>query len=283
MGCSSSKPADPPPPPPPPPVVQTGQVVSTEPAAGGGGYQGGQRKGGKPKKWQIELGGKWQDYDDQENNILKRAYLCGQQNCRFHLRGQDYSYDFGKMTQMNLATKKIREIRAPPGLKPPKQALLPTGPMTVITVKPGQQGQCIQVPNPNNPGEMIPVYVPPHAKPGSKMAVPLPAKGENIAQVQEKQKEHEKSGGWSTGGKVAAGGAALVGLGAVGVGGVILGDHLAGGDMAADVGAGVVDAGEAIGDVAVDAGEGIADFAGDAGDWLVDAGEDVGDFIMDLF
>merc|ERR1740138_217974 len=155
--------------------------------------------------------------------------------------------------------------------------------MTVITVRPGQPGQCIQIPNPSNPSENITVYVPPHAKPGSKMAVPLPRKGESVQAVQEKQKAHEKSGGWSTGGKIAAAGAGLVAVGAVGVGGVILGDHLAGGDMAADIGAGVVDAGEAIGDVAVDAGEGIADFAGDAVDWLGDAGEDVGDFIMDLF
>jgi hypothetical protein len=259
--------------------MQTGQVVSLlAPSAG-------KRVGkvGKPKKWQIKLDNHWKDYDDQEDHILKRAYLCGQRNCKFHLRGQDYSYDFGKMTQMNLASKKVREIRPPPGFKPPRQALLPSGPMTVITVRTGQPGQCIQIPNPNNPGEKVNVYVPPHAKPGSKMAVPLPAKGESVQAVQEKQKAHEKSGGWSTGGKIAAAGAGLVAVGAVGVGGVILGDHLAGGDMAADIGAGVVDAGEAIGDVAVDAGEGIADFAGDAVDWLGDAGEDVGDFIMDLF
>merc|ERR1712183_708562 len=220
----------------------------------------------------IKLDNHWKDYDDQEDRILKRAYLCGQKNCKFHLRGQDYSYDFGKMTQMNVASKKIREMRPPLGFKPPKQALLPSGPMTVITVRPRQPGQCIQIPNPNNPSEQVSVYVPPHAKPGSKMAVPLPAKGESVQAVQEKQKEHERSGGWSTGGKIAAAGAGLVAVGAVGVGGVILGDHLAGGDMAADIGASVVDAGETIGDVAVD-----------AVDWLGDAGEDVGDFIMDLF
>lgn len=274
MGCGKSKSAHAFPPL-APPVVQTGQVVSIA-GKGSGGR-------GKPKKWQIKLDNQWKDYDENEDRILKRAYLCGQKNCKFHLRGQDYSYDFGKMMQMNLVSKKIREIRPPLGFKAPQRALLPSGPMTVITVRPGQPGQCIQIPNPNNPSQQVSVYVPPLAKAGSKMAVPLPAKGESIQAVQQKQKEHEKIGGWSTGGKIAAAGAGLVAVGAVGVGGVVLGDHLAGGDMAADIGAAVVDVGEAVGDVAVDAGEGIADFAGDAVDWLGDAGEDVGDFIMDLF
>merc|ERR1719353_89477 len=127
-------------------------------------------------------------------------------------------------------THKEREIRPPPGPRPPKHALLPTGPMVIITVGTGQPGQMITVPDPNNPGQKINVYVPPGAKPGSKMAVPLPGKGETVQAVQEKQKMHDekKKAGWSTGGKVAAGGAGLVALGAVGVGGVILGDHLMG-------------------------------------------------------
>merc|ERR1711959_429167 len=131
------------------------------------------------------------------------------------LRGQRYEYNFEKMRQKNLNTKKERSIRAPPGLRPPKHALLPTGPMTVVTVADGQQGEVMTVPDPNNPGQTINVHVPPGATPGSKMAVPLPAKGENVQAVLEKQKKHDaekkKKNGRSTGTRVATGGAALVG------------------------------------------------------------------------
>merc|ERR1712232_195858 len=263
----------------------------------GRGKGQGKGKHTKPRKWQIRLDGQWKDYEDQEDRILKRAYLVGQPNAKFHLRGQDYEYNFRKMVQINKHTRKEREIRSPPGPKPPRHALLPAGPMTVITVGSGQPGTMITIPDPNNPGANVNVFVPPDARPGSKMAVPLPRKGENIQAVQEKQKKHDaekkqtSAGGWSTGAKVAAGGAALVGVGAVGVGGVILGDHLAGGDMAGDIGAVAVDAGEAIGGGVVDAADAVADwvpgaaedvgdFAGDAVDWLGDAGEDIGDFIM---
>jgi len=252
---------------------------------------------GKPKKWQIKLEGHWQDYDEQEDRILKRAWLVGQKNVRFQLRGQRYEYNFEKMRQKNLNTKKERSIRAPPGPRPPKHALLPTGPMTVVTVADGQQGEVMTVPDPNNPGQTINVHVPAGAKPGSKMAVPLPAKGENVQAVQEKQRKHDeekKKKGWSTGAKVAASGAALVGVGAIGVGGVILGDALTGGDMADTVAGIAVDAADAVADGVTDAADAVADwapaavdelgdFAGDAVDWLGDAGEDIGDFIMDLF
>jgi len=306
MGCGGSSKAAPQSSQPPPVVaVAQGQIV--EPVAptpyqphGGGAGKGGGKGGGKgkhtkAKKWQIKLSDKWQDYDEQEDRILKRAWLVGQRNCRFSLRGQSYEYNFERLVQKNLQTGKERQIRPPPGPKPPKSPLLPAGPMTIITIGTGQPGKMITVPDPNNPGQKIDVYVPPGAKPGSKMAVPLPGKGETVQAVQEKQKIHDdQKKGWSTGGKVAATGAALVGLGAVGVGGVILGDHLMGGDMAADAGAmatdaadavagGVTDAADAVADWAPGAAEDLGEFAGDAGDWLGDAGEDVGDFIMDLF
>merc|ERR1719263_400354 len=290
----------------PPAVVETqGQLIepeaptllTTRAATPYQPHGGGRGKHTKAKKWQIELDGQWQDYEDQEDRILKRAYLVGQPNARFHLRGQDYEYNFRKMRQKNLKTHKERQIRPPPGPRPPKHALLPTGPMVIITVGTGQPGQMITVPDPNNPGSKINVFVPPGAKPGSKMAVPIPLKGESIQAVYEKQKKHDEKredGKWSTGGKMAAGGAALVGVGAIGVGGVILGDALAGGDMAGEIGSALADGAEAVGDSVTDAAEAIADwapgaaedlgeFAGDAVDWLGDAGEDIGDFIMDLF
>jgi hypothetical protein len=242
----------------------------------------------KDSKFQVALSGHFQDYSPEEDAILKRAWMVGNPNVKYNLRGQNYIYDFEKMLQINKETGKGRPIRKPhkfPDM--PTSSLLPTGPMVVISVKKGQPGTCIQVPDINNPGQFVPVYVPPGAKVGSKMAVPMPAKGQTVAQVQDKQKKYDeqkkKSGQWSTGGKVAATGAALVGVGAVGVGGVILGDHLAGGDMAGDLVDAAVDVGEAIGDVGEDAIDAIGDFGEDAIDWFGDAGEDVGDFIMDLF
>lgn len=299
------------------------RVPHAAPARRGKGKGKGTGKG-NPSKWQVQLSGQWKDYGNAEDSVMKRAYMTGQKKCRFQLRGQQYEYDFKRMVQINKDTKKYRQIRQPyAGPKPPAKAVLPTGPMTIICVKPGQAGTVITIPDPNNPGRTIPVFVPPHAKAGAKLAVPLPAKGEPLEKVQEKQEKHDKENGtrtskssWSTGGKVAAGATVAAGVAAVGVGGVILGDHLAGGEMASTIGEGVVDAGETIADAAGDAADAIGDWAPgavedvgdwvagaaedagewmvdagdwfacaaeDAGDWLGDAAEDTGGFIMDLF
>jgi hypothetical protein len=255
--------------------------------------RGGKRKPDarhKECKFQVKLDGKWKDYDSEEDKILKRAYMIGNPSVEYSFRKTHYRYDFKKMQQTNVDTGKSREIRRPYGFPPPpKESILPSGPMVVTEVRAGQPGQMTTVPDPNNPGQHINVFVPPQAKVGSKMAIPIPKKGESVADVQEKQKKHAKKqqGKWSTGGKIATAGAALVGVGAVGVGGVILGDHLAGGDMAETIADTAVDMGEdigaAIGDFAEDAVDWLGDAGEDAIDWLGDAGEDMGDFIMDLF
>jgi len=299
MGCGGSSPASAPCPPPAKPV--DGQIVEpVAPAAGGKGH--GKGKGGG-KQWQIWLDGKWKDYEAQEDKILKRAYLTGQPNAKFELRGQKYEYNFKRMLQINRKTDKQRSIRPPRGPKPPSKPLLPKGPMILLVVGTGQPGTIISVNDPNNPERPIQVFVPAHAKPGQKMAVPIPAKGEDLDAVAKRQQEHDKEYGtkgqaWTTGGKVAAGGAALAGVAAVGVGGVILGDHLAGGDLADTIGAAAVDGGEAAADFAADAADAVGDWApgaadavgdwaegaaDDAADWLGDAGEDIGGFVMDLF
>jgi len=257
---------------------------------GRGGRGKGKSRG--ESKFQVKLGGNWQDYSREEDSLLKRAYMIGNEKIEYSFRGAHYVYDFGRMQQINVETGKSREIRRPYGFPPPpKGSILPPGPMTIVTVRPGQPGTTIQVPDPNNPGQQIQVFVPPNARPGSKMAIPVPGKGESVEATMEKQKKHAEEqkakGKWSTGGKIAATGAALIGVGAVGVGGVILGDHLAGGDMAETIGETTVDVAEDVGEAIGDFGEDAVDWIGDAGedaiDWLGDAGEDVGDFIMDLF
>lgn len=207
----------------------------------------------KTSKWQVQLAGDFKDYGDQEDMILKRAFLVGQPHAKFSLRGQDYLYDFRKMLQKNEHTGKSRSIRQPWKMTAPPQPILPPGPMTVIQIKDGQAGQIIEIDDPNNPGQKVQVMVPPKAQPGQKMAVPLPEKGQSVEEVQKKQ------AGWTTGGKVAAASALVVGAGAVFVGGAILGDHLLGGDAAATIAEG----GEAFAAWAPGAAEA-------AGDWTAD-------------
>merc|ERR1719361_2830259 len=207
----------------------------------------------KDSKFQVKLSGDWNDYGGEEDSILKRAYLVGHPNCKFHLRGQNYQYSFKDMEQKNLGTSKTRQIRPPRGMRPPNQALLPPGPMTVITVKPGQAGSTIEIPDPNNKGKKIQVNVPPGAKPGQKMAIPMPDKGESVADVQKKQTSY------STGAKIALGTAGVGAVAGLAVGGVILGDHLTGGTLGvADAAA---DAAHVVADGATDAAEAVADWA----------------------
>merc|ERR1719282_1594272 len=116
------------------PVKPGTESPSTRRSEGTGkskGMSGGKGKGkGKGKgrsfreiiknKFQIQLEGKWQDYNQEEDGVLKRAFLIGQPNTRFHLRGQDYEYSFETFTQQNLSTQRERKIRPPPGMRPPQ-------------------------------------------------------------------------------------------------------------------------------------------------------------------
>merc|ERR1712222_198389 len=196
--------------------------------------------------------------------------MGGHPTVRYTFRGKPYEYDFRNMTQKNLETGKERKIRQPYGAVAPAKPLLPDGPMVVISVKPDQAGQTIEIKDPNNPGQKIPVSVPPTAQPGAKLAVPVPKKGETPAKVVEKQKN------MSTGAKVAVG----AGVAGLAVGGVVLGDHLSDGAVT-DWATGV--AAPAIAGAAADVGDWAGDAFADVGDWLGDAAEDVGDFVIDLF
>jgi len=299
MGCGDSKTA-----------AQTGTSTKTPAAAPAPAAKQPAKR--RPewvgKRFQVKLAESWKDYDKDEDVMITRAFLVGQQHCRFTLKSARYEIDFTKMIQINLDTGKERQIRPPPGMKAPKNPVLPAGPMIVLTVKAGQPGTVIKIDDPNNAGQQVEVAVPKNAKVGSKLAIPLPAKGETAADVVKKQE------GMGLGAKVALGTtAAVVAAGAV-IGGVVLGDHLTGGDlgtegMVADAGDAVADAaadaGDAIADAAADAGEAVADAttdaaphveagAADAAEWAEGAGEDVaawfedlgdtiGDTVMDLF
>merc|ERR1712066_95553 len=235
----------------------------------------------------VELGSRFQDYSNEEDKILKRAYMAGFPNAKFHLRGQNYMYDFKRMVQMGKDSRKERRIRAPHKWKALSTPIVPAGPTTVVNVPPGASGTVIQVPYPGQPGKCIAVSVPRTAKPSQAMLVPVPSLDQAInvgggsvpassgSTSGTPASAKSGGGGWSTGAKVAAGGAAVVGVAGAAVGGAILGEHIAEHGLDATVGA--------AGDGIVDAAEAVADFAVDAGEFVVDAGESVGDFIMDLF
>merc|ERR1740121_1443345 len=301
MGCSGSKKAAAPeqmwataPAPattaPPPPAVK--------PSGKGSGKGRGSGKGkAKASKFQIKLAGDFKDYEPEEDAVLKKAYLVGQKNCRFQLRGQKYEYSFVKMTQTNQESKKVREIRPPRNMPQPSSALLPTGPMVVITVKKGQAGKEIEIDDPNNKGKKIKVNVPPGAKVGQKMAVPVPEPGESVEAVAEKQKKHGAAA------KLVLGAGGIAAVGAFAVGGVVLGDHLTGGHLGAvdaaegyaedvadwapgaaeDAAEWIEGAAEDVGDWAPGAAEDAGEWAEDAVDWLEGAADDVGDFVTSLF
>lgn len=233
--------------------------------------------------FQVKLGGDWKDYAKDEDKILKRAYLAGFPNAKYALRGQHYEADFKKMQQKNMDSGKSREIRAPHKWKPPSAPITKAGPTFCITVPPGAPGKTIQVPHPKEKGQMIAVNVPPGAKVGQAMLVPIPEgapaalaasdiQGEYTPVEHKDDKEKKK---WSTGAKVAAATGGVLVVGGLAVGGAVLGEHIAEEGWDATM--------ADLGDVATTAGEGIADGAEAAVDWVGDAADTAGDFIMDLF
>jgi len=246
-------------------------------------------------KFQIQLGGKWTDYEGSEDKVLKRAYMAGFQNAKFSVRGQEYTYDFKKMHQINKDSKKTREIRPPHKMKPPTNPIVPPGKTTVVKVQAGWPGTTQLVSHPSSKGAHIAVAVPPGAKVGQTMLVPVPDISDSTILAEPKVGEiggYDAGGkpkaGWSTGGKIAAG-AAVVGVGGVAVGGAVLGVAAGGllGDEAAGFAGGIIDGAGAVasdaGTWASGAAADVGEWAGDAGDFIIDGAEDVGDFIMDLF
>jgi len=262
------------------------------------------RRGQEAGRFQVQLSGEWADYKDDEDRILKRAYLSGFPNAKYGLRGQKYMVDFKNLVQENAASGKQRSIRPPHKWKPPSAPIMDPGPMTCVKVPAGAAGTTIRVPHPKDKSQFISVSVPASAKAGQEMMVPVPpleeacagtavdegsepsAPGPAAAAAETAAKLKKEKKGWSTGAKVAAGTAGAVAVGGLVVGGAILGEHIAeeGWDATMeDVGDWAADAGEWTVGAAETVGEGIADGAEAAVDWIGGAADTAGDFIMDLF
>jgi len=258
--------------------------------------------------FQVRLSGQWKDNKGNEDKILKRAFLAGFPNAKYRLRGQQYQADFKNMSQKNVRTGRVREIRPPHKWNQPEKPIVESGPTMCIKVPPGSPGTVIQIPHPKAKGQFISVTVPLRAKVGAAMLVPVPEVPDVPAapplSVPTPSRSHipepsappamtlagaapaEGKKGWRTGAKVAAGAAGVAAIGGLAVAGVVLGEHIAeeGWDATmAELGDVATDAGEAIADAAEDVGSAVADAAEDAGEWIAGAAEDAGDFIMDLF
>lgn len=110
-------------------------------------------------RFQVKLEGQWKNYGDQENGVLTRAYMSGRQHAKFRIRGgQQYTYDFTKMQQVNEDSGRCRDIRPPPNLKPPAAPLVPPGPtMVVLVPSGGKPGDLMQVPHPEDKSVMLQV------------------------------------------------------------------------------------------------------------------------------
>jgi len=278
MGCGGSKSSAGQASSPAPVQAQTMPAESVAPPAGKGQGKGkgkGKGQGAANMKavmknhFQVKLGSNFQDYEKQEDQILKQAFLVGQKQCNFKLRGQEYEYNFQSKKQLNKGTGKEREIRCPQGMSPPKKPLLPAGPMMCVTVgkdnvKVVNGQKCMVVKDPNDPTKEIQVAVPPGAKPGTRLAVPVPAQGQTQEAVCQAQKGH-----YSNGAKVAL---AMTAIGGTAVAGVVLGEHLSGGAISTW--------GENLWEQVQDtsAGAWVEGAAADAGDWAGDAAADAGDW-----
>jgi len=73
-------------------------------------------------RFQVKLGDNWQDFSTEEDRALRSALEASRKKSLFQtgrkkpiltLRGQRYEFDFKRMTQTNLSTGKVRDIRPP--------------------------------------------------------------------------------------------------------------------------------------------------------------------------
>lgn len=233
MGCTSSTPAS-------KPVVAGHIVTSTSghlqanPIRPNNSFKSVTKKA-KETKFQWYDGKTWRNYDDATDKRLKMAYSVGHRNAKFKLKTKsstdEYSFLFGKnkMTQKNLSTGKIRMMRPPLAMPMPASPLLPEGDFVVIKLAESHVGQnTMNIKDPQRSGDMITVSLPADAKKGQKIAIPVPSKGESVADVARKQQ------GMNLGRKIKIGLGVSAVAGAGVVGGVILYDYLDGGFVDAE-------------------------------------------------
>merc|ERR1712203_336253 len=145
------------------------------------------------------------------------------------------------------------------------------------------------VPHPTLKDQLVAVNVPPTAKVGQAMLVPIPTgvpkpveivepdapQAAEVAKLEEGPAKEAAKKKWSTGAKVAAGTTGVAVVGGLAGAGAVLGQHISEEGWDATI--------AELGDVATSAGDGIAEGASHVADFASDAVENVGDFIMDLF
>ncbi|CAD7970611.1 unnamed protein product [Amoebophrya sp. A25] len=222
-------------------------------------------------KWQVKLSGSWENYSADENAQLTQAYMSGLKHCSYRLRGNDYQYNFETMEQVNVASGKRRQIRPPPGLKPPAAPVVPPGPTVCVLVpQSAKPGDVLHIPHPNNTALMMQVAVPADAYPGAQLLVPVPpadqvaaaapapdqpastdpAQADTATTDKDTKNGSDMTGGMAHGAAIGAAGMAV----------------MAGGVAAAVI---ATDSGDAIADVAMAGADEIGQFAGEAGNFVM--------------
>lgn len=126
------------------------------------------------QKFQFLSDNRWQNYPDDKDKALKRAFMFGSLRAEFSLQGEDYICDFIDMRQTNKSTGEDCKIRPPDKWKPFCRPTVPRGETTIIKIPPRAAGSVIQLPHPSQPGQLLTVRTPSKAKPGQTMLVPLP-------------------------------------------------------------------------------------------------------------
>jgi len=239
--------------------------------------------------FQVKLSGAWADYNNDEDKILKRAFLTGFENTKYSLRGQKYECNFKTMIQKNLQSGKAREMRPPHKWKAPPAQIVKPGETFCVKVPPGGPGAIINVPHPKTKGQLVAVNVPTTAKVGQAMLVPLPVgvpkpveivepdatQAAAVAKLEEGPAKEAAKKKWSTGAKVATGTAKVAVVGSLAVAGAVLGEHISEEGWDATI--------AELGDVATSVGDSIAEGASHVADFASDTADSAGDFIMDLF
>mmetsp|Transcript_97328 Transcript_97328/g.275761 ORF Transcript_97328/g.275761 Transcript_97328/m.275761 type:complete len:224 (+) Transcript_97328:116-787(+) len=220
--------------------------------------------------FQVKLESGWQNFDDDADRILKRAYEIGFPQVRYTINGEDCWLDFVRMSQLSPSTSTARRIRPPASCRQPFRQK--GGPAITVVVPKGAAGHTISVPHPSLQGKSIAVAVPAAAVPGHRMLVPVP--GDNTGQ---RAPRESRRGLRALSGKRKAmlGCMGIFGMGGIAVAGVVLGDEVAAegwAEAAGSFGEGMASAGDEIADVVGIMAEG----AGDAADSAADA-------VLDLF
>lgn len=202
--------------------------------------------------FQVKIRGKWEDFQTDEDMILKHAFQAGFPVIVYTYHEQAYRCDFKNMTKKNIHSDRVHEIRPPYTWRPPSQTTQAEVAI-FVQVGPNTEGTTIQIQNPENEKHPVFVAVPQNAKVGQAMLVPIVPIVNSPPAMPMKTKA-----ALATSGLLAAGSLAVAGL--------MLGDVLTGGGGIEELGEAAATVGKQIGNGLSSVGSVVDDGVDAAGD-----------------